>query len=532
MVRVVPSVSEITANIDARGDLAKNCDKIMRKESKRTGIYSKFRYLLTVRMLIAVLMSFCFIALSVTTTNLTGSLVCMVFKEDKNAEQTRILRYQHGIEEWMNGTYLRAPPCLPQELLTKDMKLSFGDRPDPSRLSKRSTDKDNNYVEIRSCYVDERLNWTMFEQGMVLSAQNVGSLLMLIIGPQADRINGKWTVAAALLITVLSNLMLPLLAAKHLTFAICARILCGVADALLSPSISSMIARWFPPKERPFAIGFITGGRQIGLIFTFHLCAWCNDIGDMTFGLQERKERESTPWKELLTSGSFIAGIFAVVCQEYPLVITTTATLPLLALWVSKNLSSSLSSFLSARKSACCLMGRTSLVKLFNGMGSAGLALGLVMIPFLKHSVPALIAVSAANAFAGLHTPGVFTALLQIAPAYTGSVTGIAYSAGHIANWKYLNLSIVNKLTNGLILRSWSASAGQWEILYGISAVIAFLPVVFFSLWGSADLQPWAVPKLKQSLKPKKTNTNLDKKEDFKLNVLPSYMAESLPVPV
>lgn len=104
---------------------------------------------------------------------------------------------------------------------------------------------------------------------MILCAQNIGSLFMLVIGPQADRLNGKWTVATALFITIISNMMLPLLAAKHFFFAIIARILCGIADAFLTPSISSMIVRWFPPKERSFAIGFITGGRQIGFNFYF-----------------------------------------------------------------------------------------------------------------------------------------------------------------------------------------------------------------------------------------------------------------------
>ncbi|VDO53572.1 unnamed protein product [Brugia timori] len=98
---------------------------------------------------------------------------------------------------------------------------------------------------------------------MVLCAQNIGSLFMLVVGPQADRLNGKWTVAVALFVTIISNMILPLFAAKHFIFAIIARILCGIADAFLTPSISSMIVRWFPPKERSFAIGFITGGRQI-----------------------------------------------------------------------------------------------------------------------------------------------------------------------------------------------------------------------------------------------------------------------------
>lgn len=100
-----------------------------------------------------------------------------------------------------------------------------------------------------------------------MAAQNVGCLIMLFTGRHADRLNGKWTVAIGLLITVISNLLTPFLAQKSIGYAVFARILTGVSDAFISPSINSMITRWFPPKERPFAIGFVTGGRQLGKVF-------------------------------------------------------------------------------------------------------------------------------------------------------------------------------------------------------------------------------------------------------------------------
>ncbi|KAL3991090.1 Major Facilitator Superfamily protein [Acanthocheilonema viteae] len=593
MVRIIPTVSEIVSRNIAVGHEVLSSSIKDKEERKKSTISHKLGYFLTMRMMIAVLMSSCLMALSVTTTNLAGSLVCMVTKDDENMANSQNPRFQNGMEEGINGSERISQPCLPNSDQNNEMKSLITDRPDLARFSKSNANGNQDYIEIRSCHIDKRLNWTMLEQGMVLCAQNIGSLFMLVVGPQADRLNGKWTVAVALFVTIISNMMLPLLAAEHFLFAIIARILCGIADALLTPSISSMIVRWFPPKERSFAIGFITGGRQIGSLlilpvsgwvclkkdvfggweFTFYISAtvaavmllvwlvmsadkpskhYCvkNDekmyilrkINEESLG--KRKERKNTPWKQLLISRPFIVGILAVVCQEYPLVITTTllpiymkevlhlsdvrstlySALPLLALWISKNLSSSLSSYLSARKKGCCSTGRTVLVKSFNGIGSVGLAIGLLMIPLLTHSVPALIVVCAANAFAGLHTPGVFTALLQIGPAYTGSITGIAFSAGHIAN-------IVNKLTNGLILHSWSGSAGQWKLLYAISAIVAFLPVTFFTLWGSADLQPWAIPKLKQSCGSRKKGDNIESK-DSQTTTSPTYLAETLPTPI
>ncbi|VDK64711.1 unnamed protein product [Anisakis simplex] len=336
--------------------------------------------------------------------------------------------------------------------------------------------------------------------GFVLAAQNAGAFLMLITGTVADRLNGKWTMIVALLTTILSNMLVPFLAEYSIILVIGARILSGVSDALMTPTINSMITRWFPPKERPFAIGFITGGRQIGNLIIlpvsglfcsrtgvfggwkptyyvsaaaggFILIVWlilaadkpskhfCISSLENTYilrktsneSLGKRKQRSAVPWRALLTSRPFIIGVLALVCHEYPLVIMLSllptylndvlgvakaangflSALPLLCLWLTKTLSSSLSSYLSARKHGFCLLGRTPLVKIFNAIASAGLAVSLAIVPLLKNhdQIPlAIVALCSANAFAGLHTPGVQTALLQIAPAYTGVITGIAFS--------------------------------------------------------------------------------------------------------
>lgn len=90
----------------------------------------------------------------------------------------------------------------------------------------------------------------------------------------------------------------------------------------------------------------------------------------------------------------------------------------------------------------------------------------------------------------------------------------------------------MNKLTNGLILHSWSGSAGQWKLLYTISAIVAFLPAIFFSLWGSADLQPWAIPKLRNSTGTGKKNP-VEDKEDLTGTISSSeYPVQTLPVTV
>lgn len=75
----------------------------------------------------------------------------------------------------------------------------------------------------------------------------------------------------------------------------------------------------------------------------------------------------------------------------------------------------------------------------------------------------------------GLHTPGVQTALLQLAPPFSGVVTGISF---FFVAW----FSITNK-----ILTKWIVQHGnqeEWAIVFYISAAVTFLPVIVFTLWG------------------------------------------------
>lgn len=407
-------------------------------------------------------------------------------------------------------------------------------------------------VLIVPCQQVPLLPWTSEQQGAIYAAQNIGSLFMLLAGWQADRLNGKWTIAVALTLLILSNSLIPSVATTSPWLVFVFRIITGIGDALLSPSASSMITRWFPPKERPFAVGFVSGGRQIGTllilplggffcehstrfgwpaIFYFsavvgavilvawlslsadkpskHFCASVQEVRYIARKIMEerlgkRTDRGNPPWAKLARCLPLYVAVAALVCHEYPLVIMlqllpkyfsdvlglsnvvngVISSLPSVVLFFSKTLSCILASLLTARKPP--LLGPTACCKLFNFVGSLGLAICVGLTPFLGSSgntTAAVVVLCLANGFAGMHTPGVQTALVQIAPAYSGIVNGIAFAVAAV-------FSIMNKMISFYILSS--GSSHEWGIVFGISAVVAFLPVVFFTRWGSADIQPWA----------------------------------------
>lgn len=70
------------------------------------------------------------------------------------------------MEEGINGSKRSAQPCLPNSAQNNEMQLLNDDRRDLARFSRSNGNGNQDYIEIRSCHVDGRLNWTMLEQGL------------------------------------------------------------------------------------------------------------------------------------------------------------------------------------------------------------------------------------------------------------------------------------------------------------------------------------------------------------------------------
>ncbi|VDM29067.1 unnamed protein product [Toxocara canis] len=164
----------------------------------------------------------------------------------------------------------------------------------------------------------------------------------------------------------------------------------------------------------------------------------CEDIG------KKRIERE-IPWMQILKSAPVWSAVVAVICHEFPLMTMImflpsylhdvhhyTATengilsaLPTACLWISKIFSSYLNTFLQRRTK----LHRTTICKLLNTIASCGLAFFLFTSTTLdaSHASLAVVFLCASMASAGLHTPGCQTALVSLAPAFSGAITGLAF---------------------------------------------------------------------------------------------------------
>lgn len=102
-------------------------------------------------------------------------------------------------------------------------------------------EEDERELERLSTITSERcgvegFDWTSTERGFILAAQNAGSLLMLVTGTQADRLNSKWMIVVSMSLVVLSNIAVPIASPISVWLAVISRVLTGFADALLQPS--------------------------------------------------------------------------------------------------------------------------------------------------------------------------------------------------------------------------------------------------------------------------------------------------------
>uniref|UniRef100_A0A914KIF2 Major facilitator superfamily (MFS) profile domain-containing protein n=1 Tax=Meloidogyne incognita TaxID=6306 RepID=A0A914KIF2_MELIC len=395
-----------------------------------------------------------------------------------------------------------------------------------------------------------RVHWSSEDQGWIFAAFNAGLLCMLFTGFLADKFNAKYMIIVSVLLASMANIAIPLTATFNVGYAIAARFMVGLAEALLQPAINSLVTRWFPASERSYALGLATGGRQFGTLLIIPtagaLCAqniflggWpsifyvsafsgllfvliyilvgadkpskqnCISKGELTFitvansleQMGQKRINRKVPWKCILKSPPVWAALVSVVCHEFPLMTMIMflpaylhdvhhydstqngiySALPTLALWISKITSSWLNTWLQENTK----WGVSYISRVLNAIGSIGLSLFMLGATFLDSSRASLAVVLLCFSmfFTGLHTPGCQAALVAVAPAFSGAITGLTFFFVAISG-------IINPGMTKLIVRNGSAS--EWNIVFYISTFIGLIPVVVFSWWGSADIQNWA----------------------------------------
>ncbi|GMR45068.1 hypothetical protein PMAYCL1PPCAC_15263, partial [Pristionchus mayeri] len=388
------------------------------------------------------------------------------------------------------------------------------------------------------------LEWTPQMQGSLLTATFYGSIITIAFsGSIADRFGPKRIFAGGCIIYVIVTMATPLLAQHSFNVYFASRVVMGLAEGFTVPCIGSMAGRWFPPAERSTMAGIYTSGNQLGAasssVISAALCgsplgwpsifylfgalgviwiiSWLvlasnspssnrfiteSELKFLDSEIRRKEKSKSIPWRHLLQSKP----MYACLCCQFAYNFSASLLQAFLPTYFRDELYIPLSmngiyttipfavqifmktfcSFIADTLRKKGILEPTMSAKLFQTICSVGIAISLVSLAFLPSCDRpwiAAICLFCYGIFYSFGIPGYFTALMSIAPQYSGTLTSLTMFAATIAN-------IISPSLASLLMTL--KMPYIWKMVFTITGVVNLIGGGIFLLYGDAKVQEWA----------------------------------------
>ncbi|XP_061521243.1 sialin [Phycodurus eques] len=388
--------------------------------------------------------------------------------------------------------------------------------------------------------------WDAETQGWLLGAFFFGYLCTQIPGGYlSGRYGGSLFLGLGVLGTAALTLLTPLAARRGPRWLFALRALEGLGEGVTFPAMMSMWARWAPPLERSRLISLSGNGGNFGAFLAmpltgficqalgwpavFYLCGgagclwavlWFLLVSDdpRTHRRISKEEREYiiatvgqqggghgwwVPVLSMMTSVPLWAIVVTQMCFNWSFYTQLTSmptymsnmlhfdlkangflsALPYLAAWLCATLTGFVADRLIERK----VLSVTAVRKLFTLTGMLFPAVFLLATAYAGCS-PALTVtfLTLTSATGGTGSSGVFMNQIDIAPRYAGFLLGVTNTFGTIPG-------IVAPIVTGYFTEDHTMEG--WRKVFWVSAGVNVGAAVFYTLFGSGEVQPWAVPR-------------------------------------
>ncbi|XP_014680972.1 PREDICTED: sialin-like [Priapulus caudatus] len=390
--------------------------------------------------------------------------------------------------------------------------------------------------------------WDKQQQGLILGSFFWGYLVTQIPGGWiSERYGGKRVFGYAMLLTAIATLLTPLGARKHWMLLVFLRIVQGLGEGVVFPSMHAVWSHWAPPLERSKLVGFTYAGCQIGNVITLPLAAllcdygfdggwpsifyvlglfgvvWCvvwllvaadtphssrwishderhyiehSLAGQMSYEIKD----QSTPWLTIWTSKRVWAIVVAHTCANWG-TYTLLTNIPtymkeVLKFNIKANGVFSAIPYIGfwvginvAGFGADALRAKgwsTTIVrKLFHSSSMVGASVFLIVTGYLDCTRPylAVAILTVAVTFSALQYGGFIVNHVDIAPKYAGVLFGISNTFATLSG--IFAPYVVGQITT-------DGTQQQWQTVFYITAAIMVGGAIFYLIFGTGELQSWA----------------------------------------
>ncbi|XP_039260371.2 sialin-like [Styela clava] len=389
-------------------------------------------------------------------------------------------------------------------------------------------------------------NWDIGQESLLLGCYYYGYIISNVVGGYlAKRFGIKLVLGISMLLSSIVTILSPPIAKSSFGLFVAARILLGVLQGPLAPSVHAAIGKWIPPLELTKAVAIASCGNCIGTLVTLPVAGiiadqlgweavfyitggialpcsmlWIAVVHDSpsdhpriseeeksyiekTTGISQEKSDQPTPWKALFTSIPLWAttvGFFACNWASH----TYLSLLP-----------TYMSSILRFNLAASGALSALPYLLQFFTLLAAGYFCDIIR----QRRIAKTVTVRKVNSFLSLIIPSIFIVLAgysgcNVAAAvsfFSISVAFLAFNVtSHEANiidlaprYSGITCGVINAIGNfpgflapqmaGLILLN-GQTIQQWQYVFWMSALVATVGFIFFAIFGSGEVQSWAIP--------------------------------------
>ncbi|XP_073938826.1 sodium-dependent phosphate transport protein 4 isoform X1 [Castor canadensis] len=385
-------------------------------------------------------------------------------------------------------------------------------------------------------------NWSPQIQGIIFSSIQYGMLLTQFPGGYlAGRLGTKRVVGVALFVSSLLTLCIPVAANLGLGLLIATRIVQGLSQGVGYGGQLAVWQRWAPPHERSSLCSIALSGMILGAFlvtlmgglisqalgwpFVFYIfggigcvCCllWCVVVYDdpgshpwistsekeyiiSSLDQQVSSEKQSLPIKAMLSSlplwsiclcsfshqwlintflmytPTYISFVFKVNIRDNGLL----SSLPFLVSWVIGILTGKVADFLLVKN-----FRLVTVRKVVTILGTLPPSVLLAALPYLNSSyVTTITFLTISCGLCPLPQAGVYINALDIAPRYSDVLLGASRGFAPIA-------AVLVPTVSGFLLNQ-DPEFG-WKNIFFLLFAINILGLIFYLIFGKADVQDWA----------------------------------------